>query len=184
MTHMKEEKLSFFARLAVGIENVLMTRLVPKDSPGAIFKRLFKVPIFFYRIGLPLFGDFILLLTATGRKSGKPRQTPLEYRREEGSGSFVITAGWGGKTDWVRNITANPRVHVQAGWKHFDAVAERLGDGEVASWLYHVVQVNPRSIKIWSRWAGEDLDGSLESMMKAAPHFPSFRLKPIEEKPS
>jgi hypothetical protein len=29
-----------------------MTRLVPKDNPGPIFKRLFKTPIFFYRIGL------------------------------------------------------------------------------------------------------------------------------------
>jgi hypothetical protein len=51
----------------------------------------------------------------------------------------------------------------------------------VAAWLYYVVQVNPASLKMWSRWAGP-LDGSLESMNKAAKYFPSFRLKPIEEK--
>jgi deazaflavin-dependent oxidoreductase (nitroreductase family) len=178
---MEEKTPSPVARLAFAIENAIMTRLVPTDGTGLVFKWLFKIPIFFYKIGLPLFGDFILLLTSTGRKSGKARRTPLEYRREDGSGFFIIMAGWGGKTDWAANITSNPRVHVQAGWKHFDALAEKLNDEEVAAWLYYVVQVNPASLKMWSRWAGP-LDGSLESMNKAAKYFPSFRLKPIEEK--
>ena len=175
---MAENNLSFFMRVILNIENFIMTRLVPKQNTGILFKWFFKMPIFFYKIGLPLFGGFILLLTTTGRKTGKPRHTPLEYRREEGSGTFIIMAGWGGKTDWARNIIKDPRVHVQAGWKHFDAVAEKLDDEEVAAWLHHVVQVNPSSIKIWSRWAGE-LDNSIESMRKAAKYFPSFRLKPI-----
>ena len=162
----------------LGAENLLMTYLVPKDSPGLVFKWLFKVPILFYKAGLPMFGDFILLLTTTGRKTGKPRYTPLEYHREGKSGCFIIMAGWGGKTDWMLNVLANPRVHVQVGRNHFDAVAEKMSDDEVAEWLFHVVQVNPGSIKIWSRWAGEALDGSLESMEKAARYFPSFRLIP------
>jgi hypothetical protein len=41
------------------------------------------------------------------------------------------------------------------------------------------VQVNPGSIRIWSRWAGGELDGSLESMRKAARYFPCFRLIPV-----
>jgi deazaflavin-dependent oxidoreductase (nitroreductase family) len=174
-----EDKITFFGRVAQWVENAIMTRLVPKDSPGVVFKWLFKIPILFYKVGLPLFGDFILLLTTTGRKSGKPRYSPLEYRREEGSGYFVITAGWGGNTDWVKNLRANPNVHLQAGRRHFDARAESLTDDEVAAWLLHAVQVNPASLKIWSRWAGEVLDGSLESMYKAARYFPSFRLIPL-----
>ena len=45
-----------------------MARLLPKDSPGPVFKWLFKIPVGFYRIGLPLFGNFILVLTHPGSK--------------------------------------------------------------------------------------------------------------------
>lgn len=158
-----------------------MTRIVPMDNPGPVFKWLFKIPIVFYKIGLPLFGNFILLLTTNGRKTGKLRYTPLEYRREDNSGYFIITAGWGGNTDWYRNALANPKVHVQAGWKKFYANAENVDEKQVAEWLTHVVQINPSSLKIWSRWAGEELDGSHASMLKAAKYFPSLRLKPLEE---
>jgi len=175
---MENKELSFFTWIAIHVENIIMTKLVPKENPGVVFKWLFKVPILFYKAGLPLFGDFILLLTTTGRKSRKPRHTPLEYHLEEGSGYCVITAGWGGKTDWAKNIIAYPHVHAQAGQRHFNARAEALTNDEVTAWLAHVVEVNPASLKIWSRWAGEELDGSLESMRKAAKYFPSFRLIP------
>jgi deazaflavin-dependent oxidoreductase (nitroreductase family) len=176
-------KKKWISWLALQIENVIMTRLVPKDRPGIMFKWLFKVPILFFKMGLPFFGDFVLLLTTTGRKTGKPRYAPLEYHCEEKSGYFIIMAGWGGKTDWSSNILVNPHVHVQAGSRHFDAIAEKIADDEVAAWLLKATQVNPPSLKIWSRWAGEPLDGSLDSMKKAAPHFPSFRLIPIQEDP-
>ncbi len=157
-----------------------MTRLVPADNPGPVFKWLFKTPIFFFRIGLLLFGSFILLLTTTGRKSGKPRYTPLEYRREPGTGYCTITAGWGGNTDWRKNITANPNVFVQAGGRKFEAVAEPLSDLEVADWLAEAIHLNPMSIDIWSRWAGEPVTVERpDSLHRAAKSFPSYRLKPL-----
>ena len=171
---------SLIERLAIRIEDVLMTRLVPIHDPGPVFKWLFKIPILFYRSGLPLFGNFILLLKTTGRKSGKKRYTPLEYRLDETTGNFIVMAGWGGRTDWYLNACRNPCVHVQAGRRKFYARAEKLEDEQVAQWLYHVVQVNRRSLKIWSRWAGEELDGTFEGLLRAAKHFPSLRLKPME----
>lgn len=176
---MSEEKLSLLMKAILGMETVIMTRLVPRDNPGIIFKWLFKTPVLFFKAGLPYMGDFILLLTTKGRKTGKPRYTPLEYHAEDGSGYLIIMAGWGGKTDWMKNILADPRVQVQAGRNHFDAIAEKLTDEEVSAWLFKATQVNPSSLKIWSRWAGEELDGSLEGMKKAAPHFPCFRLVPV-----
>lgn len=177
---MPEHKLTPLEKLALRAEDILVTRLVPMDRPGALFKWFFKVPILFYKIGLPLFGGFILLLTATGRKSGKPRHTPLEFRREAGTGAMVIMAGWGGGTDWRKNIEANPRVHVQAGWTKFEALAEKLTDDEVADFLAEAMRLNPRSERIWSRWAGEPVRAeSRETLLRAAKFFPSFRLRPI-----
>jgi len=180
---MPENKLSWPLRFALWLEYILMARLLPANGPGPLFKWLFKVPVLFYKIGLPLFGDFTLLLTTTGRKSGKPRQTPLEYRREEGSGYCLITAGWGGRTDWRRNLEANPRAHVQRGREHFEARAERLSDGEVSDWLALCLRLNPRSERIWSRWAGEPLAAQdRAALLRAAARFPTFRLVPLNER--
>jgi len=178
---MSSEKLSLTARLAIAIENLLMTRLTPLNQPGPVLKRLFNIPIFFYKIGLPLFGDFVLLLTTTGCKSGQPRFTPLEYRREAGTGCAIITAGWGGQTDWRHNLQANPRVGVQIGREKFAALAEPLPEAEVAAWIAEALRVNPSSARMFSRWAGEPLSlEAPESLLRAARFFPSFRLKPLE----
>jgi deazaflavin-dependent oxidoreductase (nitroreductase family) len=177
---MAAQSLTWLERLAVRTEDLIMTHLVPMDNPGPVFKQLFKVPVFFYRIGLPLFGSFILLLTTTGRKSGRPRHTPLEYRREPGTGDMIIMAGWGGNTDWRRNIQAHPRVHVQTGWHKFEALAEPLSEAQVAAWLAEVMRINPASAGIWSRWAGEPVSSnSPDSLLRAARFFPSFRLKAL-----
>jgi len=179
---MEKRKLTLFERVALRVEDLLMTRLVPGDHPGIVFKWLFKIPIFFYRIGLPLFGSFILLLTTTGRKSGKPRHTPLEYHREPRTGLTIIMAGWGGNTDWRRNLQSDPRVRVQMGWHKFEAIAEPLSDAEVAAWMSDALKLNPKSAKIWSRWAGEPVSlAEPESVLRAARYFPSFRLKPMAE---
>jgi deazaflavin-dependent oxidoreductase (nitroreductase family) len=175
---MTENPPTKIERLALRIEGTLMTRLVPKDNPGPVFKWLFKIPILFYRLGLTPFGEFILLMTHRGHRSGKPHQTPLEYRREEGSGYRIIMAGWGGHTDWRRNIEADPRVTVQAGREKYQAVAERLTDEEVAAFLTKAMQLNPASSSIWSRWAGEPVRiDDPEGTLRAARYFPSYRLK-------
>lgn len=179
---MSEKTPSRIQRLAAKIENTLMTQMVPVDKPGRIFKWLFKIPVLFYKIGLPLFGNFILLLTTTGRKSGKLRFTPLEYRREQGTGYVIITAGWGGNTDWRRNIQANHHVRVQVGWKKFDALAEPLPDTEIATWMTEAIRINLASAKIFSRWANEPVSiDRPDSLLRAACFFPSFRLKPSDE---
>lgn len=179
---MPEYKPTPFEQLLLRAEDLIMTRLVPLDKPGAVFKWLFKMPILQYRLGLGwMIGKYVLLLTATGRKSGLPRQTPLEYRYDPQTDSYIIMAGWGGKTDWYCNVTANPLVDVQVGRRKFRSRAERLSDREVAAHLAEALRVNPGSAKIWSRWAGEAVSAdNPESLMCAAKFFPSFRLKAIE----
>ena len=181
--HLAEgRKMTLFERFAVKAEDFILTRLVPLDNPGPVLKWISRIPLFWYSIGLPPFGNFILLLTTTGRKSGKLRRTPLEYRREGGSGQIVIMAAWGGKTDWRRNLQANPRVQVQTGRKKFEATAEALSDVEVAGWMAEAMRANPASARIWSRWAGEPVTISEpDSMLRAAKFFPSYRLKPLAE---
>ena len=68
----------------------------------------------------------VLLLTTTGRKSGLPRVTPLQF--EEIDGVYYVGAARGVHADWFRNVVANPHVEVQIQQKHFATIAEPITD--------------------------------------------------------
>jgi deazaflavin-dependent oxidoreductase (nitroreductase family) len=68
----------------------------------------------------------VMLLTTTGRKSGLPRQTPLQYEKVDGD--YYIASARGRDADWFKNIRANPKVHVQIRDREFDATAEPVTD--------------------------------------------------------
>jgi deazaflavin-dependent oxidoreductase (nitroreductase family) len=99
-----------------------------------------------YRLGLgPLVGRLILLLTTTGRKSGLPRLTALQY--EEVDGEFYLGSSRGAKADWYRNIQANPRVQVQVKGRRLEGSAEPVSDPvRVADFIALRLQRHPRLI--------------------------------------
>jgi deazaflavin-dependent oxidoreductase (nitroreductase family) len=73
-----------------------------------------------------------LLLTTTGRKSGKTYTTPLNFAAHEGR--YLLIASYGGSDanpKWYLNLVANPEVHVQVKADRFRAIA-RTADGESA----------------------------------------------------
>ena len=55
---------------------------------------------------------FQTLLETTGRKSGEPRRTPLGGSRI--GDEFWFVSEFGDKSQYVKNIKANPAVRVQA----------------------------------------------------------------------
>jgi deazaflavin-dependent oxidoreductase (nitroreductase family) len=176
----KPVKLGLSQRVSLWIENTILTYLTPLDNPGPVFRWVFKFPIGVYRLGLGrLIGSSVLLLTTTGRKTGKRRVTPMEYNYDPASDTYRVIAGWGGHTDWYRNARANPQVHVQVGTRSVDAVAEPISEDEVTQMLVLITATNPGSLKMWSRWAGHPLDGSEASLREAARYFPSLRLRPV-----
>jgi deazaflavin-dependent oxidoreductase (nitroreductase family) len=71
-------------------------------------------------------GRSTLLLTTRGRKSGRWRTTPLNYLVD--GGVTYVVSGMGPGSDWLRNLRADPQVHVQVGKHRFDAWAEPLAD--------------------------------------------------------
>lgn len=71
-------------------------------------------------------GTLVLLLTTTGRKSGLPRVTPLQY--EEVDGSIYVASVRGQKADWFRNLVADPEVTVELRGGRYRATAEPITD--------------------------------------------------------
>src|SRR4051794_16345504 len=62
-----------------------------------------------FRAGIPDPGD--ALLETTGRRTGKPRLTPVCDGLE--GDTFWLLSQRGRDADWVRNIEADPRVRVK-----------------------------------------------------------------------
>jgi len=68
------------------------------------------------RLGGRLLGMPVLLLTTTGRRSGKPQTTALTFFAE--GRNFIVIASNGGEPlhpAWFLNLRAHPDVHVQIG---------------------------------------------------------------------
>lgn len=105
--------------------------------PGEFFRRLLRLPIWLYRLGLgPLLeGVHLMVLTTVGRTSGLPRHTAIEYRLH-GSKTYVISA-WGERPHWYQNLLARPVVGVAQGGRRFAARATVIYDpGEATRVLY------------------------------------------------
>ena len=176
-------KISLAERIYNWLESLIMERLVLQDRPGPFFKWLFKLPVLQYRLGMGwMIGKYVLLLTTTGRRSGKPRQTALEYVYDGDHDRYRVAAGWGGHTDWYRNLLKDPNVRVQVGTRTFSAVAERACDEEVATYMMAVSERHPRMDRVWNRWSDEPVDGTMESYIRAARNFPSVWLRPIKQR--
>jgi len=79
-------------------------------------------------------GAPVLLLTATGRKSGEPRTTPLLYLRD--GERLVVVASKGGFSNhplWYRNVEANPHVQIELGSERREMLARRASEAEKAA---------------------------------------------------
>jgi deazaflavin-dependent oxidoreductase (nitroreductase family) len=80
------------------------------------FKYGNRLMLLMWRLGLQRWGmsnsysGYIMVLTHTGRKSGKQRRTPVNFARM-GNAVYCV-AGFGAVADWYRNLLADPHAEV------------------------------------------------------------------------
>ena len=73
----------------------------------------------------------VILVTTTGRKSGRPFITPLNFSVD--GDRLVVIASKGGSSahpDWYLNLVANPEVTIEHGAETFRARARTAGEPE------------------------------------------------------
>ncbi len=96
--------------------------------PGPLLRRLFKLPLLLHALGLGgierIFGFHWLVVTVTGRKTGRPRRVVLDLLIEREDG-FYADSGWI-ESQWVKNLRIDPRVSLRIDRRHFSGVAEEL----------------------------------------------------------
>jgi F420H(2)-dependent quinone reductase len=75
----------------------------------------------------------VLLLTTTGRRSGKSRTTPLLYVRD--GDAFAVVASNGGSDytpAWWLNLLSNPQAEVEIGRTHSRVIARKASSEQHA----------------------------------------------------
>ena len=88
------------------------------------------------KVGGPFEGAPVLLLTATGAKSGERRTTPVMYLKD--GDRMVIFASKGGAPNnpaWYHNLRANPSATVEVGNEKVD-VGAVVTEGEERERLF------------------------------------------------
>ncbi len=79
----------------------------------------------------PLLGRHCILVTTTGRRSGRRHTMPLLFVRD--GGDYVVVGSWGGSDSaphWYRNLRADPRVMVEDRGRTTPAVAIEVDDAQ------------------------------------------------------
>lgn len=97
------------------------------------------------KIGGRLPGLEVLLLTTTGRKTGKKRTTPLGYFKD-GQGSYVIigsNAGFDSHPAWFYNLKSQPHVTIQIKDKQLDVNAEVAGPDKRSQLWGQLIKLAP-----------------------------------------
>lgn len=146
------------------------------DWAYAIMRRLKPRIIQNYQKGLAP-TRVVLLLTTTGRKSGLPRITPLQY--EEIDGSYYLGSARGMRADWLRNIQANPAVEVQVGKRNFKARAEVVDDVQrITDYLELRLKRHPLFMGIMLRLEGVPLKMRRSDLERLAAHKSLVVLSP------
>ncbi len=146
-----------------------------------VFWRLIRIPRLLYALGLgPLIGRLVMLLTTTGRKSGKPRVVPLQY--EEHEGVVYVGSARGTRADWYRNIEANPQVHLQIGSRSFRGVAQPLIDPvEIADFLELRLRRRPGMMRAMLRLEGLPRNPERTDLESLAGRIAAVAIRPLEE---
>ncbi|MCO5974021.1 nitroreductase family deazaflavin-dependent oxidoreductase [Actinoallomurus soli] len=146
--------------------------------PTGLRRRLWRLPIGLYRIGLgPLLGHRVMLLTHTGRVSGRRRQAVIEIVEHDGHG-YVAASGFGSRADWYRNVMATPEVTIQVGGRTIPATATPLDTDEGARIMAAYAPRHPAAARRLCQIMGFAVDGSVEDYREVGRHIPFVRFVP------
>ncbi|WP_067825654.1 nitroreductase family deazaflavin-dependent oxidoreductase [Actinomadura kijaniata] len=110
-------------------------------------RRLARAPIHLYRAGLgAVFGARLLMLEHTGRVTGARRHVVLEVVDRPAPDTYVVVSGFGERSQWYRNVLADPDVRVSTGLRRgVPARAVPMPEQESAETLRRYARARPRA---------------------------------------
>jgi deazaflavin-dependent oxidoreductase (nitroreductase family) len=126
----------------------------------------------------------VMLLTTRGRRTGRPRTTPVSFMPLE-DGHLVVFAGWGVDSDWYANVRADPRVRVKLGRRELSGTARLVEPPERRQELMLRMQRRssgcgpPRPVRPLLKATGAfDYDGEIAMAVNAGGTLPVLEIVP------
>lgn len=157
---------------------------MPMEKPGPVVAFLYRAPVVLYRAHLGwVLGGHFLMLTTTGRKSGRTRRTVLEVARRAGVPGGLptlwVVASRGRHTDWYANAVAGGPTRVTWKWHTFTPRVHALDTSERADLLADYQRRHPRAAAmLGSRVLGGEFTADSEQLHRLAAELRAVRLEP------
>jgi deazaflavin-dependent oxidoreductase (nitroreductase family) len=152
-----------------------------KPKPRGLLRRMLQVPPLLYRTRLARhLGPRLLALTTIGRRTGQERTVGLNYARD---GETVYVLSGYGRTDWYRNLVADPHVKVQIGSDHWSTEATAVSDSVEAQRVREIFaqqalgQGPPPVLRPLVRRLGLDYEGEVRRLRDPGLEFPIVAIR-------
>ena len=155
---------------------------------GPLLRRLLRLPVLLYRCRLGwLLGHRFLLLTHVGRRTGRVHRTVLEVLDYDvGSGTAVVMAGFGRRSDWYQNLQARPALKVVIGRRAFPPAQRELAEQEAVTVLAGYERRNrllaPVLRAVLGRLVGWPYDGSEAARRRLVNERPLVAFSPAADR--
>ena len=167
-----------------------MSAYIPAQSPTqqtkapALLRPIFKLPLVFYRLRLGfLFGHRFLILTHTGRKSGKVRRTILAVLSYDAQTREIKAVSAWKSSEWYKNIKAAPALEVETGFTRYAPSQRDLSAEEIAQLFVDYCRQHPIFGRIVCRIPGWKWDSSYDEFLELARTLCGVAFKPKEINP-
>lgn len=147
--------------------------MTERIRPPWWLKPMNKVFMTAMKLGAPIKGPMVL--TVTGRSSGKPRSTPVTPFTVEGR--RYVVGGFPG-ADWVRNARANPQATLTTGRRSERVQLVELPADEARPLLRRFPELVPNGVGFMKN-AGLVSTGMPEEFEALAGRCAVFRFDPI-----
>jgi deazaflavin-dependent oxidoreductase (nitroreductase family) len=149
-----------------------------RRRPGRLTLALMRMPRPLYRRGWGWLLDHAFLLIAhQGRKSGKRRETvAMALAYDEYTHEVVVCSAWGPKTEWIRNLRANPALQIQIGRESYVPEQRFLSEDEGVAVAREFLRLHPWRSRLLAAvlgWGDLSSETALRDFVRSRP-FVSF----------
>lgn len=157
-----------------------------RGRPNRFQRFFFKAPAALYRDGPAeiMRRRCVMMLTTTGRRSGQPRSNGISFMPL--GDRYIVFSGWGVRSDWYRNVLADPQVTIQVGSRTMQATAVPVADPERRRELMRQMKARsgqcgpPQPMRaILQKLGIFDYEGELDLALKQGGALPVVELIPL-----
>lgn len=156
-----------------------MIRFVGQDGPRGLIRWILRIPVWLHQIGLgSLAAHNLLVITTRGRKTGRVHLNAMRYEHDRATDTFYVLSGWGGRTDWYRNVRHDQQVFVAVGRRRFPCTATLLPAEDTIAVLHTYLNRNPFGVGTIRIETGITYDGEDEIPLSIASYYPAVAFRP------